>query len=106
MGVVVSNIQQISYIPQIEQHSPFRLILLHLGMYICMPVYLSVCLSVCLHVCMYVCIYVRTYVCMYVDHFPHERVGSECETKLEGRGLTSKCGGFRYTYVASYFFQV
>ena len=30
MSVTGSNIQQISYIPQIEQHSPFRLMLLHL----------------------------------------------------------------------------
>ena len=30
MSVAGGNIQQISYIPQIEQHSPFRLMLLRL----------------------------------------------------------------------------
>ena len=31
MGVAVGNIQQISYIPQMEQHLPFELMLLRLG---------------------------------------------------------------------------
>lgn len=45
MGVAVGNFQQISYITQIsyigqmEQHSPFRLTLLHLG---------NVCSCVCM----------------------------------------------------------
>ena len=45
--VARGNIQQISYIPQTEQHSPFGLMLLRLG---------NVTV-ICMYVCMYVCMY-------------------------------------------------
>ena len=39
--VARENIQQISYIPQTEQHSPFRLVLLYLGnVTICKLIYM------------------------------------------------------------------
>ena len=47
--VTRGNIQQISYIPQTEQHSPFGLMLLHLGNVTIM------CMYVCMYVCMNVC---------------------------------------------------
>ena len=53
--VARGNIQQISYIPQTEQHSPFGLMLLHLGNVTIMYVY------VCMYVCMYVWIYVASF---------------------------------------------
>ena len=55
--VARGNIQQISYIPQTEQHSPFGLMLLCLGNVTIMCV--CVCMCVCMHVCvcMYVCMY-------------------------------------------------
>ena len=57
--VARDNIQQISYIPQTEQPSPFGLMLLRLGNVttICMYVYM-------MYECMYVCMYVGMYVCM------------------------------------------
>ena len=63
--VAGGNIQRISYIPQTEQHSPFGLMLLHLG-YACMHVCMYVFMYVCMYVGMYVCMYVGMYVCMYV----------------------------------------
>ena len=55
--VARGNIQQISYIPQTEQHSPFGLMLLCLGNVTIM------CMYVCLYVCMYVCVYVCMSIC-------------------------------------------
>ena len=67
--VARGNIQQISYIPQMEQHLPFGLMLLRLGnviticKYACMYVCNYDCMYVC--VCMCVCVYVRMYVSFY-----------------------------------------
>ena len=56
--VARGNIQQISYIPQTEQHLPFGLMLLCLGnvttIYMCACIYVCVCICVC--VCTYVCV--------------------------------------------------
>ena len=59
--VARGNIQQISYIPQTEQHSPFGLMLLCLGNVTIMHACMYAC-SVCTYVCMYVCMYA----CMYI----------------------------------------
>ena len=58
--VARGNIQQISYIPQTKQHSPFGLMLLRLGnvTIICMRVCMCACVHVCMHVCVCVCVYV------------------------------------------------
>ena len=64
--VARGNIQQISYIPQTEQHSPFELMLLHLGNVTIICVCLYVCVHVCMYVCMYVCVYVCVCVCKYI----------------------------------------
>ena len=65
--VARGTIQQISYIPQTEQHEPEGRMLLRLGNATIMCVY--VCVYVCMYVlcvCMYVCMYVCVYVCVYV----------------------------------------
>ena len=48
-GVAIGNIQQMSYNPQTEQHSPFGLMLLHLGnvTIMCVCVCVSLCVSMC-----------------------------------------------------------
>ena len=83
--VARGNIHQISYISQTEQHSPFGLMLLHLGnvttyylyvcMYVCiydgMYICVCVCVYVCMCVCMCVCVRVCVYVCMYVSSYAH-----------------------------------
>ena len=52
--VARGNIQQISYIPQTEQHSPFGLMLLHLWNVTIMCVYVCRCMYVeCMYVSMY-----------------------------------------------------
>ena len=51
--VARGNIQQISYIPQTEQHSPFGLMLFHLGNVTIICMYVRVCVCVCVCVCMY-----------------------------------------------------
>ena len=50
----VCNIQQISYIPQTEQHSRFGLMPLRLGNVtcVCVCVYVRVCVCVCVDTCM------------------------------------------------------
>ena len=54
--VARGNIQQISYIPKTEQHSPFGLMECHY--YVCL------CVCVCVHVCVYVlCVCVCACVC-------------------------------------------
>ena len=59
--VARGNIQQISYIPQTEQHLPFGLMLLRLGnltimcMCVCVHLHLRVCVCVCM--CVYVCVW-------------------------------------------------
>ena len=45
--VARGNIPQISYIPQTEQHSPFRVMLLHIGNVTIMCVCVCVCVCVC-----------------------------------------------------------
>ena len=62
--VARGNIQQINYIPQTEQHLPFRLMLLRLGnvTIIC----IHVCMYICMYVCMFLYMYVYMYVCMYI----------------------------------------
>ena len=52
-GILVTrgNIQQISYIPKTEQHSPFGLMLLRLGNVT------IICMYVCVYICMCVCQY-------------------------------------------------
>ena len=47
---------QISYIPQTEQHSPFGLMLLHLGNVIIVCLCVCVCVCVCVYVCVCVCV--------------------------------------------------
>ena len=54
--VARGTIQQISYIPQTEQHSPFGLMLLRLGNAT------IICMYVCMYVCMCVCLYVYMYI--------------------------------------------
>ena len=60
--VARGNIQQISYIPQTEQHSPFGLMLLCLGnvttmcMTVCACACVCVCMCVCVHACVCVCV--------------------------------------------------
>ena len=56
--VARGNIQQISYIPHIEQHSPFGLMLLRLGNVTTICMYVCMCVST--HV-----LYVYVYSCMY-----------------------------------------
>ena len=48
--VTRGNIQQVSYIPQTEQHSPFGLMLLRLGNVT------IVCVCVCVRVCVCACV--------------------------------------------------
>ena len=60
--VARGNIQQISYIPQTEQHSPFGLMLLHLGNVTIMRV--CVCVCVCVYVCACVCACMCVCVCV------------------------------------------
>ena len=60
-GVARGNIQQMSYIPQTEQHSPFGLMLLHLGNVTIMCI---VCVCVCVHAC--VCVRACVYACVCV----------------------------------------
>jgi len=54
--VVKGNIQQISYIPQTEQHSPFGLMLLRLGNGTIVCVCVCACVRACMRVCMRVCV--------------------------------------------------
>ena len=63
--VARGNSQQISYIPQTAQHSPFVLMLLCLGN---VNYYVCVCARVCAHVCacVHVRVCVRACVCVQV----------------------------------------
>ena len=49
--VARGNIQQVSYIPQMNQHLPFGLMLFRLGnvtiMYVCVCVYVCMCMYMC-----------------------------------------------------------
>ena len=63
--VTRSNIQQISYIPQTEQHSPFGLMLLCLGNVTIMCMCVCVCVCVHLHLCVCVCVHMCVCVCVW-----------------------------------------
>ena len=58
--VVKGNIQQISYIPQTEQHSPFGLVLLRLGnvtiVCVCVCVRVCACIRACMRACVHACV--------------------------------------------------
>ena len=59
LGSYRDNIQQISYIPQTEQHSPFRLMLLRLGNVTYFPCLITVGTKV------------PSKAYQYIDHFQH-----------------------------------
>ena len=54
IGLLGVTSNKSSYIPQTEQHSPFGLVLLHLGNVTIMCV--CVCVCVCMYVCMFACL--------------------------------------------------
>ena len=102
-GVARGNIQQISYIPQTEQHSPFGPMLLCLGnvTIMCVCVYVCVCVCVCVCMCVCVCVYACACACVHACMCVHTFV---CVCMGEHLGLPS----FRETlfmHVPSYLFQ-
>ena len=68
--VARGNFQQISYISQTEQHSPFRLMLLRLGNVtimcacVCARVRVRMCVRTCVRACVRVCVCVHVCVCV------------------------------------------
>ena len=69
MGVVWvarGNIQQISYIPQTEQHSSLGLMLLRLGNVTTMCMCVCMCMHVCVHMWVHVCVCMCACVCVHV----------------------------------------
>ena len=90
--VARGNIQQISYIPQAEQHSPFGLMLLRLGnvtiMCVCVCACVRVCMCACVHVCVRVCVCVRAYV---------RACACDCEGDISSPSLRLCCGTLSLT---------
>ena len=72
--VARGNIQQISYIPQAEQHSPFGLMLLRLGNVTIMCVCVCACVHVCVCACVRVCMCACVCVCVCMRMCVHVRV--------------------------------
>ena len=67
--VARGTIQQISYIPQTEQHSPFGLMLLRLGNVTIICVCVHVCACVCVYMCVHACVCVCVCECMWMRVF-------------------------------------